>query len=547
MFTYMLEFELLEGHQYKGNVKLRRAGVPLDFTAEQALEYIKCMESFEYFCTNYLKIVTLDHGLQPFIPRPYQMRLAEAAIHNRFILGKLSRQSGKTAIVAAILLWYALFNEDYTIAVLAHKQEQAIEILDRIKGYYENMPFWLQQGVIEWNKKSITIENRSKIFAAATTATAIAGRSISIAYADEFDLIDLNMQEAFYVAAFPTISSGQTTKFIITTTPRGLKFFYKLWTDSEQGNNDYVRVTIDYWEVPGRTAEWREKEIKRMGSELMFRREYECAFLGSSNTLVDGKKLGTLPHLQTVMQDPNGHLHIFYQPESNKQYTITVDVSEGVGGDYSTFSVIDVSTIPYQVVATYANDMITPLFYPNIIFDIAQYYNNAYVIIESNTIGAEVANILYYELEYENVLSTNVKSKRGEIDETPRSYLGIKQTKKTKHLGCANLKALIENDQLMVNDFRILYELSRFVRKGSSFRAEDNEHDDLVMSLILFAYLTTTNSFKEITGTDTRNFTNLQNLNAQQEHIPLGMFISTQQDQLVNDFVMGEFDRWMLE
>ena len=531
-------------YSYKGNINLRPAGSQIDITAEQTLEIIKCMQDPIYFCSTYLKIVTLDDGLQYFHPRPYQVEAMNLIVNNRFVLIKQSRQSGKTTTAAAMLLWYVLFNENYSIACLAHKQSQAVEIVTRIKTYFQNLPKWLQLGIDSWNSLSIKLENGSEIFAAATSSGSVVGRTLNIVYSDEFDLVETNLQEEFFGSTFPTISSGEASKFIITTTPRGFKYFYKLWTESEEGKNDFKRFTINYWDVPGRDAEWAKKEIGRIG-ELKFKREYVTDFMGSSNTLIDGDKLKNIAFRQSIKQDEHGYHQIFEDPIPGHQYVLTADVSEGVEGDYSAFSVIDVTSIPYKVVCTYANDSIVPLMYPNVIFDTATYYNKAYVIVETNAIGAQVLNILYYDLEYENILSSNPKSKTGEITESARSYLGVKQTSKTKHVGTSNLKMLIENEQLLITDFRIFYELSRFVRKGRSWAAEVGEHDDLVMGLVTFAWITTQESFKSLTNTDVGGSLNQRFIN-QQDALPLGIIHTKSEASLVLTMnTLDAFEIWM--
>ena len=535
----------MEHYTYRGVTGIRASGVPLEYTAEQVSEIIKCSNDLHYFCNTYLKIITLNDGLQPFITRPYQDGLMNKIVDNRFLLCKMSRQSGKTVSVAAVLLWYALFNDVFNIAIMAHKQDQAIKILNIIKNYYTNLPDWLQLGLLTWNTKSIELENGSIIFAAGTSSGSIVGQAVNIVYSDEFDLIEPNLQELFFTTSFPTISSGSNTKFIITTTPRGFKYFHKLWVQSEKGENDFIRHEINYWDVPGRDAAWAEKEKKRIG-EARFRSEYVTDFIGSSNTLVDSNKLKTLVYIKPITQDDQGYHQIFYHPEPGHIYVLVSDVSEGLEGDYSAFSVIDVTTLPYRVVCTYANNLITPMMYPNVIFDTAQYYNMAYVLIETNAIGAQVANILYYDLEYENILSTNVKSKDDDISETVGSYLGVKQTKKTKHIGSSNLKMLIENDQLMITDYRIFHEITRFVRKGSSWAAEKGEHDDLVMGLLTFAWLTTQPSFRNITGNDVRNALNQHLLN-EQDMMPANMLRqphTLKEDNRIK--VVDDIDLWLL-
>lgn len=455
-----------------------------------------------------------------------------------------------TATTAAVMTWLLIFNKEYTIACLAHKQDQAIEIIDRIKTYYENIPLWLQIGVKAWNRKSIRLQTKTEVFAAATGSGSVRGRTLNFVFCDEFAIVPSNIAEDFYTGTFPTISSGTETKFVIASTPKGFNLFYKIWQDAEEGKSDFVPFSINWWDVPGRDEAWRAAEIART-SEATFSQEYETEFLGSSNTLITGKKLGEIAYRDPVMMDETKrNLFIFTQPVRGRNYIICADVSEGVGGDSSSFIVMDVTEMPYHVVATYDNDMLDPLYYPNVLFDIGTYYNHAHIAIENNTIGHGVVNTLYQDLEYPNIISTNTKlKKKDDIMEGGRQVLGIRQTTSTRHKGNATLKTLIENDQLFVTDFRIFYQLSRYIRKGGKFQASPGDHDDLVMCLVIFAYLTTLDTFKEITGTDISLAMNQRAL-YEQQHLPLGVFVDSglgQHGDSLSFNDLSEFDQWLIQ
>ena len=488
---------------YLGNQNLKRSGVQHEWTPNQVTEFMKCAQDPEYFIERYVKIVNIDEGLVNFNLYDYQKDIVTTAVEERFVICKMPRQCGKTTTIAGVLLWYVIFHENFNIAILANKLAQAREILSRIQLAYEHLPKWLQQGITEWNKGNMELENGSKILASATSSSAIRGGSFNLVYLDEFAFVDNNMQESFFASVYPTISSGKTSKVLITSTPNGLNMFYKIWADSEVGKNDYKRIDVHWSQVPGRDQRWKEETIRNT-SEEQFRVEFECEFVGSSNTLISATKLRQLVTKSPVHR--NEFLSVFHQPVAGRQYFTCVDTSRGLAGDYSAFVVFDVSELPYRVVATYRNNTISPLLYPNIIFQICKSYNDAFCLVESNDIGEQVANILLHDLEYENVLSTVNNGRSGQMispgfGQHPR--LGVRTTKQTKKIGCASFKTQIENDKLMIEDDRILYELFRFVNIGDSYEAEEG-HDDLVMCCVLFAWAMNQQYVKELTSIDLR-------------------------------------------
>ena len=510
---------------YLGNKNLKNKDVKLEFSAFEIEEYIKCAKDVNYFCETYVKIVTVDKGLQPFKPFEYQKKMFKTFDDNRYTICKMPRQVGKTTGVVGYLLHKILFNENYNIAVLANKQVQAREILSRIQLAYEWLPKWLQQGIVEWNKGNIELENGSKILASATSSSAVRGQSYNLVYLDEFAFVPRNVQDQFFASVFPTISSGNTSKLLITSTPNGMNLFYKLWTDSENGMNDYARLDVHWSAVPGRDQAWADAMI-RSTSVDQFRQEFECEFLGSSNTLIHPTVLSKLTYKAPVSNIQG--VRQFINVEKNHVYVMIVDVAEGLGLDSSAFVVIDISTNPYEVVCTYQDASISQLMFPNVLYNVGTYYNEAAILVETN-VGSQVVNILQQDLEYENVVMTKTNGRKGTvIGSDGLSKLGVKTTKSVKRIGCANLKSIVENQKIILNDYEIMNELSTYVMDGSSYNAEDGYHDDLVMCLVLFAWLINQSYFKDISNSDIR----LRLLEGQEENFtPFGFIEDGREDE----------------
>lgn len=489
---------------YLGNNNLKAAGVKIEFTQEEVQEYIKVATNHLYFIKNYVKIVSIDEGLVPFNTWDFQDKMIRTMDQNRFTICKLPRQVGKTTSVGAYILWKALFTEDYNIAILANKRSQAIDILGRIKLMYEHLPKWMQQGVIEWNKASIKLENGTEIIASSTSSSAIRGKTQNLIYLDEFAFVPNNIQEEFFTSVFPTISSGKTSKVIITSTPNGMNLFYKIWIDSEQGRNDYERMEIHWSEVPGRDEKWRE-EIIRNTSEEQFRQEFECLFLGSTNTLIHPNKLRTMTFVQPLYEKNN--LKCYEEVQRNHTYVVVVDTSRGLGQDYSAFIVFDITEYPYRGVALYRSKNISPLLYPSVVYNTAKKYNDAFVLVEINDIGEQVSNIIYYDHEYENLFKITQRNGLQGISSgfgAGRSQLGVRTTKSVKRIGCSTLKDVIEQDKLIFEDYNFVHELSNFVQIRESYQADDGYHDDVVMCAVLFAWLIRQDYFKELSNSDLR-------------------------------------------
>jgi hypothetical protein len=521
---------------YLGNDRLKKVGIEISFTEEQAKEILKCSEDPVYFIRTYVKIVNVDHGLVPFDMWQFQEEMVRDFQNNRFCIAKMPRQVGKTTTTVGFMLWSVLFQDDYSIAILANKGGLAQEILSRLQKAYEYLPLWLQQGIITWNKRNIELENGSKIYAYATSAAGVRGGTYNLIFLDEFAFVPKNMADDFFTSTYPVISSGKTTKVIIVSTPYGLNHFYKMWVDAIENRSTYKPIEVHWSMVPGRDAKWKEETIRNT-SEEQFRQEFETEFIGSSATLISGTKLRSLAFFNPIHSEEG--FDIYEQPTPGHLYICTVDCSEGVEQDYSTINVIDVSQVPYKQVAKYRNNKLPLLFFPTIVFSIATKYNEAYVLIETNNIGQQVVDILHYDLEYENIYKLEHHHIKGQTISggfKRSTNFGIKTTKSVKKIGCANLKTLIENDKLIVNDFDTIAELNTFGRVRDSYAAEEGNNDDLVMGLVLFAWLTAQSYFKDSTNIDIRKVLLEENRLLDEENLtPVGIIDDGKREEIYVD------------
>ena len=530
---------------YLGNPNLKKANVSQNFTKKQVAEYLKCAEDPIYFIRTYIKIVSLDEGIIPFKMYDFQESMVGKFHKHRFNIAKLPRQSGKSTIVTAYLLWYVLFNDNVNVAILANKAPTAREMLGRLQLSYENLPRWLQQGILGWNKGSLELENGSKILASSTSASAVRGMSFNIIFLDEFAFVPNHIAEQFFASVYPTISSGKKTKVIIISTPHGMNQYYKLWHDAERGANNYVSTEVHWSQVPGRDAKWKQQTIENT-SEAQFRVEFDCEFLGSVDTLISPSKLGSMPYDDPIKQ--NRGLAIYEERIEDHNYIVTVDVSRGIGGDYSAFCVVDTTTIPYKLVARYKNNEIKPIVLPNIIVDVCKHYNNAYVLCEVNDISGQVADIIQYDLEYDNLLMAAMRCRAGQQlgqgFSGKKTQLGVKMSTAVKQVGCSNLKALIEDDKLLVTDYDTISELTTFIQKGQSFQAEDGCHDDLAMCLVIFGWMAMQEYFKEMHDNDVRARIYADQRDAiEQDMAPFGFINDGLEDDVIVD---AQGERWEL-
>ena len=529
---------------YLGNPNLKKVGTEIQFTKEQIQEYLRCKEDPVYFAMNYIKIISLDEGIVPFKMWDFQQELIESFHEHRFNIAKLPRQTGKSTTCVSYLLHYILFNDNVNVGILANKLSTARDLLGRLQLAYEQLPLWLQQGIVVYNKGSMELENGSKILAASTSASAVRGMSFNIIFLDEFAFVPNHIAESFFSSVYPTITSGQSTKVIIISTPYGMNHFYKLWTDAVNGKNGYEFSEVHWSQVPGRDEKWKQETISNT-SERQFTQEFECEFLGSVDTLISATKLRCLTFEEPISRSKG--LDIYEEPKKGSEYLMTVDVARGIGGDYSAFIVFDITTVPYSIVGKYRNNEIKPMLFPNVINDVARAYNNAWVLCEVNDVGDTVASILNYDLEYPNVLMSAMRGRAGQIIgqgfSGTKTQLGVKMSITVKKQGCANLKQIVEDDKLLFRDYEILNELTTFIQKKQSWEADEGYHDDLVMCMVIFAWLVQQEYFKEMTDNDVRQrIYDEQKNQIEQDKAPFG-FITT---GLEGDegFVDGDGNLW---
>ena len=532
---------------YKGNINLKGINQEIDWTPELVSEYIKCYNDPIYFIETYMKIINVNEGLVSFKLYDYQKEMINGFKENRFNIITTARQSGKSTTTCGFILWYIIFQSEKTVALLANKGDTAREILSRIQLAFQHLPKWLQQGVREWNKGSLELENNSRVIAAATSASAIRGYTINLLFIDEAAFID-NWEE-FFTSVYPTISSGSDTKVVLVSTPNGLNHFYSIWINAKENRNNYFHMEVLWQNVPGRDEQWKNDTLAAMNFDTeKFNQEYSCEFLGSSSTLISGWKLKELIHMNPLTEKEG--LIQYYQPDKEHVYMIICDVSRGKGLDYSAFQVIDVTKMPYQQVCVFRSNKTSPVDYSQIIHKVARGYNNAAVLIEINDIGEQVSTSLHYDFAYDNVLFTENAGRSGKritagfggkgVDK------GIRTTRTVKSVGCSILKLLIEQNQLIINDFNTINELSTFSKKGKSYEAESGKNDDLVMCLVLFAWLSDQSYFREYTDINTlSSLREKTEEDIEQDVAPFGFILDGREDFYDETFEQINPDAWI--
>lgn len=491
------------GDGYLGNPNLKKIAEEIEWTPELLKEYMKCANDPVYFSKTYIKIVHVDKGLVPFDMYDYQKSIVQKITDNRRLAVLTARQSGKTTTAVAVILHYILFNEFKTVAILANKGDASREVMARVKLAFEALPKWLQQGVEEWNKGNIALENGCQVLAGTTSSSAIRGKSVNFLYLDEVAFIE--GYDEFFASVYPTISSGESTKLLMTSTPNGLNHFWKTCKGAKEGTNGYEYEEVMWYDVPGRDEKWRKETIEALDhDEEKFNQEYCCQFLGSSGTLISGGALKAL-----YPETPKAQNENFIQYETvqgNNQYVITADVARGKGLDYSTFNVFDITSMPYRQVAVFRDNFIGPIDFASVLHRVGVIYNTAGILVEINDIGEQVVDVLHIDYGYENLLYTQNSGRSGKVLSGgfgKNVENGIRTTKTVKATGCSMLKMLVEQQQLLIRDFETIQELSRFSRKANSYEAESGFHDDLVMNLVLFAWMSEQAYFKDMTDINT--------------------------------------------
>ena len=527
---------------YHGNPNLKPLAYQHDFTAHEISEYVKCQNDTKYFIENYVKIVTLDKGLQPFKLFECQKGKVDLIMNSRKVILMEGRQQGKTVTAAACILHYTIFQEDKTVAIMANKASAAREVLNRYQIMYENLPLWMQQGVRVWNKGDVELENNSKVLSAATTASAIRGKSVNWLYIDEAAIIPNNIADEFFTSVYPTISAGETTKILLTSTPLGYNHFWKFWNEAEKKVNGFDHMFIPYYEIPGRDEKWLEEQKGLLG-EVKFNQEVMCEFLGSTNTLINATTIGRLSTKEPEYSKAG--LDIFEAPQEGKYYAMACDTARGIGGDYSAFVVVDITAMPYRVVAKYRDNTIAPMLFPDVIGKVGRDYNNAFILVEVNDIGQQVVEILHGEVEYDNILSTVTEQQRQYISPGfgKQTKLGVNTSKSVKRQGCFTFKSLLEEQKLLIFDEHIIHEISTFIEKGNSYQADEGYHDDLVMCMVLFGWLASQTFFKDMTDVNVREGLFGQKMGEIQTSLTPYIRVDGQEPEFE---VIGE-DVWLLE
>jgi hypothetical protein len=521
---------------YLGNPNLKNVAQKINWTEENLTTYMLCKEDSEHFIRNFVKIIHVDRGLVSFEMYDYQKDMVHTFNDNRFVICKMPRQTGKSTTIIAYLLHYVLFNENVNVAILANKGAVARELLGRLQLAYEHLPKWLQQGVVIWNKGNIELENGSKILASATSGSAVRGSSFNIIFLDEFAHVPSNIAEQFFTSVYPTISSGESTKVLIVSTPLGMNMFYKMWADAQEKRNNYVPLEVHWSQVPGRDEKWKQETIKNT-SEVQFTQEFECEFIGSTHTLISATKLRTMV-FKTPVFSKNG-LDVYEEPIKNALYCMIVDTAQGKDQDYSAISIFDISQIPYRQVAKYRSNKISPMLYPDIIFHIGKKYNMSWVLLEVNDVGSQVAETLHYDLEYENIIVSSMKGRAGQQiggGFAKNIQLGIRTSKQLKRIGCSALKEMIESDKLIISDFDTISELTTFAVKNNSYEAEEGSNDDLAMTLVIFSWLVQQRYFKDLTDLDIRKKLADEQMKALEEDLlPFGIIDDGRDAQTFTD------------
>jgi len=522
---------LNSGNSYLGNPNVKRDGVQQQWTEWEVMEYAKCSNDSAYFARTYIKIISLDEGLVNFNLYDYQENMFEHFDSHRFTIVLACRQSGKSISSVVYLLWYALFHPEKTIAVLANKGATSREMLQRITLALENLPFFLQPGCKALNKGSIEFSNNSRIIAAATSGSSIRGMSVNLLFLDEFAFVERASE--FYTSTYPVVSAGKDTKVIVTSTANGIgNTYHKIWQGATQGVNEYKPFTVNWWDVPGRDEEWKRQTIANT-SQLQFDQEFGNTFFGTGDTLINAGCLLDLRAINPIQILEGGDCLIYKEPVKSHEYIMTCDVSKGRGQDYSTFTLIDITTRPFQQVCVYRNNNISPLLFPDIIYKYAKVYNEAYVIVESNDQGTVVCQGLYHDLEYENV---HVESA------TKANRIGVEMTRKSKRLGCSAIKDILEENKLEIVDENTIFEMSTFTAQGQSYEASDGNHDDLMMNLVMFGYFVSTQFFADMTDINLKQmmFEN-QVRQIEDDIVPFG-FIDNGDDE-INRIEQAENDK----
>lgn len=540
---------------YRGNDLIKRSGVQIEWTPEMFQEFLKCKNDPIYFCEKYMKILVKGQGLVPIDLYPYQRDMIIALKDNRFNIFATARQAGKSTVVCAFVLWFMIFSKTKPlVCFLANKGKTSVEILKKVKVAYENLPFWLQHGVVDWNKGSIELENGSRAIAEATSSDSVRGYAIDLLFVDEAAFVE-NWEE-FWPSTLNTITSNSTTKCVLVSTPNGLNHFHEYWTSANNGDNDFKPIKVTWDKVPGRDQKWYESTLRSLNNDQSkFDQEHSVEFIGSTNTLISAWKLKDLAGPPGKIKEPifekDGTCQ-YEAPIKGKMYVLIADCAEGKGLDHSAFSIFDVTQSPFRQVCTFRSNIYTPIEYADIIYNLGTLYNKASVLVELNAIGAQVCHILHHEREYDNMVHTESAGPAGKKVSSGFSgkqfEIGVRTTKTVKATGCSIAKMLIEQNQLEIVDRETIYELSRFSRKGTSWEAEQGANDDLVMGLVLFGWLSDQNYFKDLTDINILNkLRDRSEQQIQEQMVPFGAMSDGSEIEKAQDLLGKNQEGWVLD
>lgn len=528
---------------FAGNPNLRDAGQSIPLERWMLEEYAKCKEDILYFADNYYTVKNVDGGNVLFKPRDYQRKILKALFDppddRRHLILLAPRQTGKTTVIGCYIAHHVLFNNDKECALLSFKEAGAIEILDRIKLGIEGLPLWMQSGILEWNKKTISFETGSKIFAAGTSKHSISGRSLSIAYLDEAAKVGENIIQDFKNGIFPVIASSKSGKLILSSTPVGKNHFYEDWEKARTGKSDFYPIRIP-WNVAGRDEKFKDNIIRTHG-RLHWNQEYACDFAGSSTTLIDSYYIDKIKPIDPIQTRYMEKMNIYQKPVQGAYYVIGVDVALGVNRDYSVIQVLRIHAARKieQVAVFRSNTLGIPAF-SQIVVEVSKWYNNAPIMLENNAEGSKAAYVIWVELECDALV--NVKSTEKSVTST--NGLGIRSTKKTKTAAMVGFKEYMENDWLIIVDKTTKDEIGKYVEEeNGSFNASDG-HDDTVTALFWAVYYFYTGR-ADFPGADELDIHQIAEENRIEENWTFTPFIkvssSPYDDPEIADFLNGNF------
>lgn len=499
---------------FNGIPNLRDANEPVKLDLDKLREIKKCALDPIYFIRNYVYINTKDNGMQLFDLYDFQEAAIKRFLKYRFNINKWSRQVGKSTIVRGFILWWGIFHKDQLIAMIGNKLSLAKEQMQQLRDSYSRLPTWLQPGVKLWNKTSIQFSNNSRIIVSSSSPDNIRGFSINLLYLDEFAFLRPNLATEFIASVMPSISSGKTTRCIITSTPNGMNHFYEMWQTSleldqaeaeyDKGNNNlYVRSVVTWDQVPGRTEVWANSEKLKIGDQR-FRQEYECEFVGSGITLIDYRCLEKLkavdplpldssiwpPELADIVRDIS--MRAFKYPEpagvmeaKGYSYVASIDTSYGMRQDYHVLQIAKVySNIKCEQVFTMSSNSTEVNDFCRIANIILKFYHNPYLIIEYNGPGKSTYDYFFNTAMYPNILNFDLKCR------------GLWATPTLKSNVVILLKMYVQRGYIKVYDYDTIMELMTFTQKTqNTWGGGGNTHDDHVTSLYWIVYYLNTTMY----------------------------------------------------